>query len=300
MPAIVRGGKRQTSSGAAARAPAAPARATRGSARAKKTAPKRSVMVVGSVPLPNELVAWLAFLLILGLMMLALMTGGRAQKLGQTITGFTDARLAQIGVSLQNVRLNGASSAAQNDIKRALLNLELKRDKPLALMDLKGVRAEVEKVGWVKSATVRRQLPSSLIIDVVERPRLAIWQYQNQNFVIDDMGQIIPEARPGDFVDLPLVAGEGANERADEMLQMLRTHPQVSSRLWALVRVDTRRWDLHFKNKTIVKLPALDEEAALTQLDRMIRDHRVLDQGLASIDLRNPSAMTVVPFEPKP
>jgi cell division protein FtsQ len=297
MPAIVRGGRRQGTGPARAEAPqrAAQKPAPRGG-RGKRAAVGK-YKVIGSVPMPNELTAWLAVIMIVGLLSAVLMTGNRAQTLGHAVTTFTDERIASLGLNLQNVRLIGVSDAAAPDIKRAL---NLTRGQPIALMDLGEVQKSVENVGWVKSATIRRQFPGLLVVSVVERPRLAVWQYKGKDVVIDDQGQIIPEAHAVNFINLPLVVGEGANEQAADILELLNARPALLQKTYALVRVDTRRWDVHLKNGTVIKLPALGQDQALARLDSLINQRRVLDQGFAEIDLLDPNALQVIPLETHP
>ncbi|MCA1934496.1 MAG: FtsQ-type POTRA domain-containing protein [Asticcacaulis sp.] len=292
MPAVVRGGRRQ----AAPVSKASPRQAApRGRGGRKVEAGKFALL--GGVVMPNELTAWLGFLGAAGLMAVFLLTGGRAEALRTGVVNFTDARIASIGINLQNVRLQGVSDVAREDIRKAM---QFQRGQPLALMDLNKVKADVESVGWVKSAVVRRQLPDQLIISVVERPRLAVWQYQNKTYVIDDTGKVIPEAHSGNFLDLPLVVGQEANAASADILRLMQARPELMSRVWALVRVDTRRWDIRLKNNTIIKLPALDQDEALNRLDGLISQQRILDQGLAVIDLTDPNALVVKPFETAP
>lgn len=299
MPAVVRGGRRQaqeTSRNKSEAPKAAPKPAAR-RARKSAAAPGGKYRVIGSVPVPNEAVAWFAVLFILGLLAVVMMTGNRAQSLGHFIVRFADERIAGVGINLQNVRLEGVSDEASPDIRKAL---SLHRGDPLALMDLGEVQKAVENVGWVKSATVRRQFPNLLVITVVERPRLAVWQYQQQDKVVDDKGQVIPEAHAVNFLNLPLVVGEGANEAAADILELMNARPALMQRTYALVRVDTRRWDIHLKNGVIIKLPALNQDQALARLDSLISQRRILDQGLAEIDLLDPNSLQVVPLESHP
>jgi cell division protein FtsQ len=303
MPAIVRGGRRQGNGPARAEAPqraskpsGKPAASRGGGSRARR-APIGKYKVIGSVPMPNEFTAWLAVILIVGLTGAVLMTGNRAQTLGHAVVTFTDQRIAGFGLSLQNVRLIGVSDQASDDIKRAL---NLQRGQPLALMDLGEVQKSIENVGWVKSATVRRQFPGLLVVSVVERPRLAVWQYKGKDVVIDDKGQIIPEAHAVNFINLPLVVGEGANEQAADLLELLNARPALLQKTYALVRVDTRRWDIHLKNGTIIKLPAIDQDQALARLDSLMNQRRVLDQGFAEIDMLDPTALQVIPLASHP
>ncbi len=301
MPAVVRGGRRQSAPGATksevksgGRAKASGAKASGGKG-GRKAGGRRILM--GSVSMPAELTGWLAATLVVGLMAVVLMTNHRGEALSNTAIRFADDRAAALGLSLQNVRLVGVSPQAADDVKQAL---PFHRGDPIAFMDLGAVQKDVENVGWVRSATVRRQFPSSLIVTVVERPRLAVWQYHGQDTVIDDQGQIIPEARADRFPDLPLVVGEGANETANDVLELMRARPQLLQKTYALQRVDTRRWNILLKNGAVIKLPALDQDQAFNRLDALIAQRRVLDQGFAEIDLLDPKALVVVPLQSKP
>lgn len=297
MPAVVRGGRRQASPADTKPAKSAGRAGAKPRASGRKAAPTGKASVIGTVHMPNELTAWLAVLVIAGLLSVVLLTGHRAEALGSAITNFADARLASIGLKLQKVQLVNVSPEASPDVRQAL---KFEKDQPFALMNLADVQKAVENVGWVKSATVRRQFPGVLIIEVVERPRLAVWQYNGKNTVIDDEGHIIPEAVSTRFADLPFVVGEGANEAAPAIIELLRQRPALLEQTYALQRVNTRRWNILLKNGAVIKLPALNQEQAMARLDVLIAQQRVLDQGFASIDLLDPDSLVVVPLEAHP
>ena len=301
MPAVVRGGRRQTTAkgpdAAPANGKAAPAKrsaAPKGRGGVRKTGAPGKSAVIGSIHMPNELTAWFAVFVIAGLLAVVLFTGHRAQALGQVFTNFADNRIASVGLKLQNVRLVGVSDIAAPDIKKAM---KFTRGQPLALMDLKQVQADIESVGWVKEASVRRQFPGLLIVSVVERPRLAVWQYQGKNSVIDDQGHVIPEAAASKFPELPYIVGEGANEVAPDIIELMQARPALMQKTYALQRVDTRRWNILLKNGAVIKLPALNQDQAMLKLDALIAQQRVLDQGLAEIDLLDSNSLVVVPLE---
>lgn len=303
MPAVVRGGRRQDSAQAKksgrSGASNSGARGPDNRARTGHGAPNQGGFVSGArafggVPMPSELTAWVAvggFAVLLGAFVL---TGGRGEAIGQAVVAGMDRQLAGLGFKLENARLVGVSSEAAKDVRAALA---LHKDQPLALMDLKALKERVETVGWVAEARVIRQLPDTLVIEVTERERLAVWQSRGVTQVIDSKGQPIPEADARQFVRLPLIVGEGANEVAHEILPLLRARPRLYARLEALVRVDQRRWDIRLKDGSLIHLPALDEDSALLQLDTIDQTQRLLELGFASIDLRNPEAIYV---QPKP
>jgi len=221
-----------------------------------------------------------------------LFTGGRAEALGAGISNAVNGGLASAGFRLTKVHLEGVSPDALPAVKAAMA---LEKDQPLALMDLAELKARIERVGWVKEARVVRLLPDTLMIYVVERERLAVWQHGGRAVVIDTEGGVIPEADAARYPRLPLVVGEGAAAAAGKVLPMVAARPRVMSRLEALVRVDDRRWDLRLKDGSLIQLPATGEDSALIQLDQLDQRSRVLELGFARIDLRDPEMIAVRP-----
>lgn len=142
-----------------------------------------------------------------------------------------------------------------------------------------------------------RLYPDSVVINVVERRLLAVWNDGGRVGVIDSTGVVAPEADPGKFARLPLVVGDGANTAAGHILPLVQQRPRLLARLDALVRVDARRWDLRLKDGGVVQLPATDEEAALMRLDQLDQASRILDLGFSRIDLRDPQMVAVRPRE---
>ena len=264
------------------------------SARAKGPAGYAPAKLRGAagVGLKPHIAAYAAASVLGAGLLLMLATGGRAQALAGVIERGVDHRLGAMGLRLATVQVRGASAFADPDIRRALA---VQPGAPILGLDLAALRDRVESVGWVKSATVARLLPDTLVVAVVERPRLAVWQARGVASVIDPDGHVIPEADAGRFPDLPMVVGDGAAEAAAAILPMVQSRPRLSSRTEALVRVDGRRWDIRLKDGGLIQLPATGEDAALMQLDQLDQKSRLLELGFARIDLRDPQTVAVRP-----
>jgi cell division protein FtsQ len=200
--------------------------------------------------------------------------------------------LAPLGFTLQQVQVQGAPDLAKADILRAA---GLAKGQPILGIRLDDLRKRIEAAGWVKEAKVVRLLPDTLIIAVVPRTPLAVWQHLGVAKVVDGEGKVIGDADPGRFSDLPLVVGEGAAEQAGAILPLLRGRSKLMGLVDALIRVDGRRWDLRLKDGAIIQLPAVGEDSALIQLDQLDQKARVLDLGFERIDLRDPDMVAVRP-----
>jgi len=290
MPAVVRGGRRQSSNQPAKRG-AAPK--TKGRGRVPRNAPATpgKLAALGRLDLsPRAVVVAIAA----GVVLLAgvLATGARAERIGAAIGHGVDGMTAGLGLKLEKVFIEGESPEATRAIQQAV---QLSADQPMTSIDLGAVRERVEAIGWVRSARVVRLLPNTLVVQVIEHDRLAVWQTGGVNRVIDSYGQVIAGADAGRYPSLPLVVGKGAEQAASEVLPLIAQRPRLQSRVEALVRVDERRWDLRLKDGSLIQLPAANQEAALIQLDALDQRERLLELGFARIDLRTPEEVAIRP-----
>lgn len=289
MPAALRGGSQAQAKPRAKTAPS------------QKRQPRPAAGKRGASPRPQAphsagVSPKLALLGAAGVLALALgvtlATGHRGEHMVQAAERGVDGKFAQAGFRLKTVHVEGASAMATADIVRAA---GVRKDQPLLGMDLNALRQRVEQVGWVKDARIVRLLPDTLVVAVVERKQLGVWQHAGRTVVIDDHGQVIPEADPARFPNLPLVVGEGGAVAAPAILPILAQRPRLMERLDAVVRVDDRRWDLRLKDGSLIQLPAVGEENALMQLEQLDQRSHILELGFERVDLRNPDTVAVRP-----
>ena len=290
MPAVVRGGRRQNAQ--------APRRGTAPKGAAKsRGAPRNAAAIPGKMAAIGRLdlsPRAVVISICAGAMLLAgvLATGARAERIGNSVGNGMDAVTVGMGLKLRRVHVTGASAEATPAIQSVL---GLQAGQPITSLDLAALQARVQSVGWVKSARIFRLLPDTLIVEVTEHDRLAVWQAAGHAYVIDASGRVIQGADAGRYPRLPLVVGKGADHAAAEILPLIAQRPRLQSRVEALVRVDERRWDLRLKDGSLIQLPALDQDAALIQLDALDQRERLLDLGFARVDLRTPEEVAVRP-----
>jgi cell division protein FtsQ len=291
MPAVVRGGRRQGSNQAPQRGSASKGGGRSRSGGQNASAVPGKMAAIGRVDIsPRTAVIALGAgaLLLVGV----LATGARAERIGASVSHGLDNVTAGMGLTLKRVHITGASPEAEPAIQRAL---GLYSGQPITSLDLNAIRTRVQGVGWVKEARVVRLLPDTLIIEVKEHDRLAVWQEAGQIKVIDNRGQVIDGADARRYPTLPLVVGKGADVAAGEILPLLAQRPRLMGMVDALVRVDERRWDLRLKDGSLIQLPATEQEAALIRLDALDQRERLLDLGFARVDLRTPDEVAVRP-----
>ena len=291
MPAVVRGGRRQGNQ-APQRGPAPSGGRSRGGGAPRNASPIPGKMAaIGRIDISprSALIALGAgALLVVGV----LATGARAERIGASVSQSVGKMTAGMGLRLNRVHSAGASAEAEPSIRQAL---GVYAGQPITSLDLDAIRDRVQGVGWIKEARVVRLLPDTLVVEVKEHDRLAVWQVAGQIKVIDARGQVIAGADARRYPNLPLVVGKGADAAAGDILPLLNQRPRLMGRIDALVRVDERRWDLRLKDGSLIQLPAVDQEAALIRLDALDQRERLLDLGFARVDLRTPDEVAVRP-----
>jgi cell division protein FtsQ len=95
------------------------------------------------------------------------------------------------------------------------------------------------------------------------------------------------------FAKLPLVVGDGAEQRAHDFLVLIGKYPQLRDQVQASVLVAARRWNLKLKNGIEVRLPETGVAPALDTLAELDRDKKLLTRDIESVDLRLPDRVTV-------
>lgn len=206
------------------------------------------------------------------------------------------------GMTVSEIRIEGREKTPENFLRAAL---GVSRGDKLLGFSLDAARGRIEKLTWVQNATVQRRLPGTLVVTLVERRPIAVWQMDGKFSLIDRGGNVVVEQDPAKkddaFRTLPLVVGAGAPASAAALLDLLAELPAVRSRVTAAVRVGERRWNLHLGNGADVLLPEVGEAAALDKLMELQTAQSLLDRPVQVVDMRLPDRLVVRPIaEPRP
>ena len=71
-------------------------------------------------------------------------------------------------------------------------------------------------------------------------------------------------------------------------MKILETNKNFAKNIWSLTFINQRRWDLHFNQGLIVRLPSQDVIKAWQKIINLQTNYNILNLRLTEIDLRNP------------
>lgn len=199
---------------------------------------------------------------------------------------------AKAGFRLQDITISGRGRTPTDQIADAL---GARHGSPILGIDLEAVKNRLESLPSVRAAAVERRLPGAVHIAIAERQPVAIWQNNGEHMLVDRDGHQIPGAIAG-FENLPMVVGDGAGVRADELLTMLAAEPSLAGRVKAAIRVANRRWNIMLddaKDGLEVRLPEDHAGAAWHRLAELERNRGLTNRQVNMVDLRIPDRMVL-------
>jgi len=191
---------------------------------------------------------------------------------------------ARAGFRVENFLVEGIDQT-DPDLLLSLVNIG--KGDPIFMFNPKNAKEQIGKINWVKDVHVERRLPDTLFISVTERKPMALWHNGIKLVLIDREGSVIDNVNLKDFSDLVMIKGVGAPENVKTLIEVISAEPEIAERIDHAKYIDNRRWNLHFKDKKLVKMPEQDLGLALRRLAQKQEEEAILDKEITLIDLRD-------------
>ena len=191
------------------------------------------------------------------------------------------------GFELHNVNVRGTNNL--NELKVYQIALA-DRNRAMPFVDVHGLRERLLALSWVEDARVSRQLPDTLVIDIVERKPVAVLQKIDRLVLIDQTGQELEVVPPERARGKLLLKGPGAGRQIPALSQLLDAAPAMRPHLRSAEWVGNRRWNLTFKTDQVLALPEGHEQAAqaLMTFAQLDGRNRLLGGKAVAFDMRAP------------
>lgn len=187
--------------------------------------------------------------------------------------------------------VDGAGEEVAEDI-REILPVEF----PISSfhLDLDHMRDTIAGLDAVEKVNLRVKPGGTLQVQVTERVPAVVWRSALGLELLDARGFRV--ARLGTRAaraDLPVIAGEGADESVGEALALIAAAAPLNSRFRGLERIGDRRWDVVLDREQRILLPPEKPVQALERVIAMDGAMDLLERDLAVVDLRLPERPTL-------
>ncbi|WBU52570.1 cell division protein FtsQ/DivIB [Paracoccus sp. SCSIO 75233] len=211
----------------------------------------------------------------------------RRASLSGGLTGMVEAVQNRDQFMVKSMVIDGASEPVDK-----ALRMMLPVDLPASSfdIDLDQLRRDILILDAVKDVELRIKPGGVLAAEVVEREPALLWRHSRGIEQIDEYGKRVASVtarsvRP----ELPLIAGEGADDVAQEAIQIFAAAGPLLPRMRGLQRVGERRWDVVLDRGQRIKLPATAPVAALERVIALDKAEDLLSRDVSVVDMRDGS-----------
>lgn len=164
------------------------------------------------------------------------------------------------------------------------------RNQAMPLVDVDALRSDLMELSWVADARVSRQLPDTLVIDIVERKPHAVLRLPNKLVLIDATGHQLEPISPARARGKLVLSGPAAGKQVAVLSALLEAAPALKPQLREAEWIGARRWNLTFKSGQVLALPEGHRPAAdaLVAFARLDGTNRLIGGSVAAFDMRSP------------
>jgi cell division protein FtsQ len=189
------------------------------------------------------------------------------------------------GFELHNINVRGTNHL--NELKIYQIALA-DRNRAMPFVDVPLLREKLLALSWVEDARVSRQLPDTLVIDIVERKPVAVLGKADRLVLIDGEGRELEVVTAERAKGKLLLKGPGAGQQIAALSELLDAAPALRPQLRSAEWVGNRRWNLTFKTGQLLALPEGKETSAKALLTFAQLDgrNRLLGGKAVAFDMR--------------
>ena len=189
------------------------------------------------------------------------------------------------GFEVRRVEVRGVKRMNELKVYEKALG---ERERAMPQVDVAALRADLLQLSWVEDARVSRQLPDTLVIDIIERTPRAVLKKPGRYVLIDASGHELEPVKAERAKGMLALAGPGAGKQIGELDRLLEAAPALKPQVRQAEWIGNRRWNLTFKTGQVLALPQGDEASAsaLVSFAKLDGVNRLLGGQVAYFDMR--------------
>jgi cell division protein FtsQ len=192
-----------------------------------------------------------------------------------------------LGLKIESVEIEGNKTVSSDQLLEIIFNsLGDISQNSIILIDLEKLKKDILEIGWIESVSIRKKLPSTIIINITERSPKVIWQSKGQIWLADDKGNLLTQKMEKKYLDLPVIIGQNSIKDIPEIYQIINSSKKLSKMVLNATKLGSRRWDINLNNNLKVKLPEKNATEAWKNLEYLEAKNSLFSKRINYIDMR--------------
>ena len=182
---------------------------------------------------------------------------------------------------IQKIIISNNLLVNKNDI---LSKLKQVYGKNIFLIKRKDVEKSLQNVTFLKKIEVKKKYPDTIIVKIFETKPLGILFKDKTQYLLDNSSNLIEIDKKMDFMGLPNIIGNDAENNIINFLEQLEINKFPTSNIKNFYYFKIGRWDLELFDKRTIKLPYNVSNNTIKKIIELL--HRKDFQNYKIIDLR--------------
>ena len=181
---------------------------------------------------------------------------------------------------VQKIKIN--SDLDENSNKEIINSLNKFYNNNILLINEKDIKETLDSFNLISEYNVKKEYPSSISLNLKKTNLLASFIENNQLIYLGENGKKIKTKLYEN--NLPVIFGKFNIEEFLNLRQKLVLNKFEIKNFNKFYCFKSKRWDLLYKNKVLIKLPINDIDISIEQLKKLIKDPNLIK--VKTIDLR--------------
>ena len=171
------------------------------------------------------------------------------------------------------------------DKKSLIYELKTKLDEGNNSNNLNLISNILNKKSLIKKFIITKTSNNLITIKIEEKNIIGLLNIENNNYLIDELNNIIETKITSNLFHLPVFIGKNSNKNASVILNLIK-ESDINLDYLSFSFVDQRRWNINLKNGVKILLPETKVLDTLKLLNKVISKYNILNGNFIEIDMR--------------
>ena len=182
---------------------------------------------------------------------------------------------------IKNIEIENNSLIKKEKIKGSLKDVY---NQNIFLIKGKKIKKTLKKINFIQNVEVRKKYPNTIIIKIFETKPLAFFFKNKKKYFLDTSSNLIPYDKNVFSKELPIIIGDNGDKNFVAFLNQLKIKRFPSQEVVKFYYFKIGRWDLHFPDNKIIKLPSNNISLAIDKSIELLNREDFKNYNI--IDLR--------------
>jgi len=128
-------------------------------------------------------------------------------------------------------------------------------NKNILLIKREDIEESLKNIDFLKKIEVKKKYPHTIIIKIFETKPIGILFKDKEEFLLDSLGNLIKLENNKEFIELPIIIGNNAENNIINFLDQLKINKFPINNIKSFSYFKIGRWDLELLDNRIIKFP---------------------------------------------